>query len=228
MVVGLLSDHVCYLLDLMGLFNVLSTARVEILLTGLRHSVVKPIGSDLQFLQWATSVGVGLILVVCTSNPFVQFALRTSCVIFQAQHNYICDMCRRYIGVAGYPSAGVWVILPMMIIKSRLSSLWVKLCLAWGLPSLWLFQFMVGHYAQMLGNLSASICWHLAFLLNVWDEVKGQFPLVYEDVISETNIFNLRTHTVTTFQLRWFLHEGIRTSHCSHTQRPERGSWQII
>ena len=224
MVVGLLRDHVCSLLDLMGVFSVPSAVRVEILLTGLYHSVVKPIGSDLQFLQWVTSVGLGLILVVCTSNPFVQLALRTSCVSFQAQHNYLWDMYRRFIGLADYPSAGVWFILPMKIITSCLSFLWVKLCLAWELPSLWLFQFMVGHYAQMLGNLSASICWHLAFLLNVWNEVKGQFSLVYEDVISETNIFNLRTRSVITFKLCWFLHEGIHTSHCSHAHRPYSSS----
>jgi len=226
LVAGLISDHVCHLIDLMGLFNVLSEARVEILLiwvppslllslgslaifylfgfkpsllsllftslalplTGLCSYVVKPLDSDLQFSQWASLVCLGLILDVCTSNPFVQLALRTSCVTFKAQHDYMCDMCRRYIGSAGYSSEGGWFILPMMIIKSSLSSLWVKLSLAWGLPSLWLFQFMVSPYAQMLGNLCASICWHLAFLLNGWDEVKGKFPLVYEDVISETRI----------------------------------------
>ena len=73
----------------------------------------------------------------------------------------------------------------------------------------------------MLGHHCSSICWYLASLLNDWNEVKGQFPLVYEDVFSETSSFNLTTHPVITIKLDWYSDAGIRISHCPHAQWPD-------
>jgi len=88
-----------------------------------------------------------------------------------------------------------------MTLSSSLTVLWIKHTLSWEIPSLWLSLFMVSPYAQMLGTLCSSICWHLASLLNDWDEVKGQYLLVNEDAISEISYFVLMTLTNDTFRL---------------------------
>ena len=76
MVVGLLSDHICYLLDFLGVFNVLYAARVEIPLTGLCHSVVKPIGSDLQWhAPFLMQFNLDLIWYVLLPNPSIRLSL---------------------------------------------------------------------------------------------------------------------------------------------------------
>ena len=77
---------------------------------------------------------------------------------------------------------------------------------------------MGSHYAQMLGHHCSSICWYLASLLNDWNEVKGQFPLVYEDVFSETSSFDLTIHPVIKIKLDLYYVAGIRRSYCSHAQ----------
>ena len=61
----------------------------------------------------------------------------------------------------------------------------------------------------------------MASLLNDWNEVKGQFPLVYEDVFSEISCFDLMTHSVSIIKLDLYSDAGIRISHCSHAHWPD-------
>ena len=84
---------------------------------------------------------------------------------------------------------------------------------------------MVSPFAHMLGTLCSSICWHLASLLNDWDEVKGQSPLVYEEVFFETSGVDVKLFTIITFRLNWFsvaeqpivLMINGQNAHVSHT-----------
>jgi len=49
--------------------------------------VVKPLDFGFQSSQWANQVHLGLMLDVCSANPFVKaLPLRNSCVIFTEQH----------------------------------------------------------------------------------------------------------------------------------------------
>ena len=173
--------------------------------------VAMALDSGLQLPQWEAHVYLGLFLDVCSS-----------CATCQVQHGFRCSMCRSYIGLVGHTPRGSWFLLVMMTLYSSLAAMWVKLRLSWGLPSLWLSLFMVSPYAHMLGTLCSCICWHLASLLKDWDEVKGQSPLVYEEVFSVTSVFDVKLFTVITFRLIWFSVAGFRTTHCSHDQWPER------
>ena len=95
-----------------------------------------------------------------------------------------------------------------------MSVLWIKHTLFWDIPSLWLSLQPVSSCAHMLGIFCLSICWHWAFLLNGWDEVKGQYPLVYEIEFSEASYFVLRNLTNNLVRLVWFSAAGFHTSHC--------------
>jgi len=152
----------------------------------------KPLEFGPQFSQWAKTVFLGLILVLCSSITFVQsLPLRPSCVTYLAQHGSMCSRYRMYSVIDDHSSKGGWYLLIMMTLSSSLSVLWIKHTLFWGIPSLWISLLQVSPCAQMLGTLCLRICWHWALFLNDWDEVKGQYPLVYEDEFTETSFFCL-------------------------------------
>ena len=179
--------------------------------------VVKPPESVLQIWQGTEYVDLGLILNVCNSTPFVQWALRLSYVLPKVLHDSKCNRCNSCISVNGYSSEGDCFLLILTLFASCLT-ICVKLRLFWANPSLWLFRVMGSHYAQMLGHHCSSICWYLASLLNAWNEVKGQFPLVYEDAFSETSSFDLTIHPVIKIKLDLYYVAGIRSSYCSHAR----------
>ena len=128
----------------------------------------------------------------------------------------LCWLCSY---VVKHPEGGCFLLI--MILVASFLLMWVKLSLSLRTPSLWLFRVMGSPYAQMLGQHCSSICWYLASLLNAWNEGKGQFPLVYEDVFSETNFFDLMTHPVSTIKPDLYSDAGIRINHCFHAQWPD-------
>ena len=191
---------------LMRLFSSLSEVRVEIFLYWVLPSVLLSLRLVSLYAQ-QTCISVYMFLLAS--------------VAYKEQHASMCRLCRLYIGMVSQSSKGGWFIIILMTLSSSLIAVWIKLTLSWGLLSFWLSLLMVSLYAQMLGTLCSNICWHLAFLQNDWDEVKGQYLLVNEDAISETSYFVLMTLTNDTFSLVWHFDAGIRTSPCLHDQWPE-------
>jgi len=66
------------------------------------------------------------------------------------------------------------------------SELGVELVLHWVLPSFLLSLCLVSLYAQ--NHVIAYSCWHLHFFQTARDEVKGLYPLAYEDFNTEANL----------------------------------------
>ena len=183
---------------------------------------VKPIEFGSQLSQWTENDYSGLILVQYSSTTFAQsLPLRPACVSYIAQHVAMCSMYRIYSGIVDHSAKGGQLLFTMRTLSSSLSGLWIKHFLFWGVPSVWLSLYQGSLCAQMLGSRCSSICWHWAFRLNGWDEVKGQYPLVYEDELSERSYLVSRPLTNIIGRLVWFPAAGFQTSHWLHDKWSE-------
>ena len=85
-----------------------------------------------------------------------------------------------------------------------------KIFLSWGRPSFWLSRLLVSLYAQKNVTRCSYFCWKLAFSQIVWDEVRGKFPLVHEEVFSETSLVVLLYFTRGICLFTWCVGAGVR------------------
>jgi len=115
-----------------------------------------------------------------------------------------------HLGMVGKPPQGGWFHNFMMRLCSSLRAIRDEFFLSWGLPSIWFSLLLESLYVQKNMTLCSSFYWHLAFFQIVWDEAKGKYPLVYDDVFSKTILFVLLNFSRDICMLVWCIGSCVR------------------
>jgi len=87
------------------------------------------------------------------------------------------------------PQRGDLQISYLMKMHAMISEIGVKLWLHWVLPLVLLSLCLRVLYAQIHDSVHVKFCWHLITFQTTRDEVKGFYPLAYEDMNTEARFF---------------------------------------
>jgi len=94
-------------------------------------------------------------------------------------------MLRMHLCMSIKPPHGEKLSIYLMKLLTIYSKDRFEIFVYWAPPFLLLSLFLINMYAQNHELLCPYSCWHLLIFQNVGDEVRGKYPLAYEDMFSE-------------------------------------------